>query len=381
MFAVANSALINMLMASRLIYGMARQRVLPPVLGKVHPTRRTPWVAIVFTTALAFGLIVFVSFGNPDAVATLGGTTALLLLGVFAVVNVAVLVLRKDNVGKKHFRAPTVLPIIGFITCLYLVTPLSGRAVGAVRRGRLAAGDRGGAVLRHGADQQAAGDLAEPVPRSAGPGDRRPAELTWPDRASAGRAEQLIDRREIVGQHARAADEGLQLGAGQGRVVVAAGGVARQDRRHRDRLVGGDQNRLPPAVPASRSGGAISATCSKTAPRVAASARAKPSGGWSIRLIDVDPVGSQHPVDLLDELPGGQVPRHGQPAERVADHQVVGVVGRLPDAQPGVADPDLQVRRGLQAEFVLGRSAPASDRVRAPGWWSRGWPTAGSAAW
>jgi amino acid transporter len=128
MFAVANSALINMLMASRLLYGMARQRVLPPVLGKVHPTRRTPWVAIVFTTALAFGLIVFVSLGNPDAVATLGGTTALLLLGVFSVVNVAVLVLRKDNVGKKHFRAPTVLPIVGFITCLYLVTPLSGRA-------------------------------------------------------------------------------------------------------------------------------------------------------------------------------------------------------------------------------------------------------------
>ena len=36
MFAVANSALINMLMASRLVYGMSRERVLPPVLGKVH---------------------------------------------------------------------------------------------------------------------------------------------------------------------------------------------------------------------------------------------------------------------------------------------------------------------------------------------------------
>ena len=50
MFAVSNTALINMLMASRLIYGMARQRVLPPVLGTVHPTRRSPWVAIMFTT-------------------------------------------------------------------------------------------------------------------------------------------------------------------------------------------------------------------------------------------------------------------------------------------------------------------------------------------
>jgi amino acid transporter len=128
MFAVANSALINMLMASRLIYGMARQRVLPPVLGKVHPTRCTPWTAIVFTTLLAFGLIVFVSMGNADAVAVLGGTTALLLLGVFSVVNVAVLVLRRDVPDRKYFRAPTALPIIGMITCLYLVTPFTGRS-------------------------------------------------------------------------------------------------------------------------------------------------------------------------------------------------------------------------------------------------------------
>ena len=93
MFAVANSALINMLMASRLLYGMAREEVLPPVLGRVHPARRTPWVSIVFTTLLAAGLITLVG-----TVKELGGTTALLLLGVFTVVNVAVLVLRRDEV-------------------------------------------------------------------------------------------------------------------------------------------------------------------------------------------------------------------------------------------------------------------------------------------
>src|SRR5215217_1494967 len=60
MFAVANSALINMLMASRLVYGMARLRVLPPPLGHVNRSRRTPTTAILFTTALAFGLITFV---------------------------------------------------------------------------------------------------------------------------------------------------------------------------------------------------------------------------------------------------------------------------------------------------------------------------------
>ena len=60
MFAVANSALINMMMASRLLYGMAKQQVLPPVLGRVLEGRRTPWVAILFTTAIAVGLLIYV---------------------------------------------------------------------------------------------------------------------------------------------------------------------------------------------------------------------------------------------------------------------------------------------------------------------------------
>ena len=127
MFAVANSALINMLMASRLLYGMAHQAVLPPFLGKVHSRRRTPYASILFTTVVALGLIVYVTKGDQDIVAVLGGTTALLLLGVFTVVNVAVLVLRRDSVDHHHFRAPSVLPIIGVITCAFFVTPYTDR--------------------------------------------------------------------------------------------------------------------------------------------------------------------------------------------------------------------------------------------------------------
>lgn len=124
MFAVANSALINMLMASRLVYGMSREQVLPPMLGRVHRTRRTPYIAIAFTTLLAFALITFVG-----EVPALGGTTALLLLCVFTVVNVAVLVLRKDAVGHEHFRTPTFLPILGALACAFLAGPWTGRAV------------------------------------------------------------------------------------------------------------------------------------------------------------------------------------------------------------------------------------------------------------
>jgi len=125
-FAVANTALINMLMASRLIYGMAKQRVLPRQLGAVLPSRRTPWLAIVFTTLLALLLIWYVA-SDPDSniVANLGSTTAFLLLCVFAVVNVACLVLKRKRADheKTFFTAPIVVPPTAAILCLYLAGP------------------------------------------------------------------------------------------------------------------------------------------------------------------------------------------------------------------------------------------------------------------
>jgi amino acid transporter len=131
MFAVANSALINMMMASRLLYGMSKHGVVPSFLGRVHPKRRTPWASILVTTVIALGLITYVSLDTEGSVvAVLGGTTSLLLLAVFTVVNAVVLVLRRDKVEHKHFNAGRVLPVIGAVACAYLVLPWSsGRPI------------------------------------------------------------------------------------------------------------------------------------------------------------------------------------------------------------------------------------------------------------
>ena len=127
-FAVANTALINMLMASRLLYGLGKQDVLPRTLSKVLPGRRTPWVAIVFSTLLALGLIFVVSTVlGDDTIDALSGTTALLLLAVFTVVNVACLLLRRDPVDHGHFHAPTVIPALGALACAFLVGPWTDR--------------------------------------------------------------------------------------------------------------------------------------------------------------------------------------------------------------------------------------------------------------
>ncbi|WP_243791555.1 APC family permease [Saccharopolyspora gloriosae] len=123
LFAVTNTALINMLMASRLVYGMSNERIIPSVFGRVHRSRQTPWVAILFTSILAVVLVSLLEIED------LGSTTSLLLLVVFAIVNVAVLVLRKDVVEHKHFKAPTWVPVLGAVLCLFFASPLSGRPV------------------------------------------------------------------------------------------------------------------------------------------------------------------------------------------------------------------------------------------------------------
>ncbi|MEZ5155719.1 MAG: APC family permease [Solirubrobacterales bacterium] len=115
LFALANGALINMIMASRLVYGMSEEGIVPGFFGRVLSGRRTPITAIAFTTAIG---LVLVSTGD---LASLADTTVLLLLCAFAIVNVAVLVLRRDEVPHSHFRVPTAAPVLGAIVCAVLI--------------------------------------------------------------------------------------------------------------------------------------------------------------------------------------------------------------------------------------------------------------------
>jgi amino acid transporter len=139
LLAVSNTALINMLMASRLVYGMSREGIVPGVLGRVGH-RQTPYVAIAFTVVVALTLV------STGDLAGLADTTVLLLLLVFATVNVSVLVLRRhpddaeddsgDDAGsadgtddrrRSTFRAPTWAPVAGAVVSLVLASPLTGR--------------------------------------------------------------------------------------------------------------------------------------------------------------------------------------------------------------------------------------------------------------
>ena len=115
LFALVNGALINMVMASRLAYGMADQGVIPRWFGQVHPRRRTPWAGVVLAGALAAGLVVV---GDLE---TLADTTVLLLLFAFVAVHMSVLALRRTPVDHEHFRAWTGFPVLGALCCVALI--------------------------------------------------------------------------------------------------------------------------------------------------------------------------------------------------------------------------------------------------------------------
>ncbi|MGO2931786.1 APC family permease [Microbacterium sp.] len=120
LIAVANGALLTMIMASRLAYGMAEQGLLPDVLGRVLRRRKTPWAAILATTVVAMLLTLI------GDLATLAETVVLLLLFVFLSANVSVLVLRRDRVEHDHFRVWTFVPVLGIASCILLLTQQRG---------------------------------------------------------------------------------------------------------------------------------------------------------------------------------------------------------------------------------------------------------------
>jgi amino acid transporter len=115
LIAVANGALLTMIMASRLVFGMAEQGLLPRPLARVLPQRRTPWVSILVTTLVAIALTLTGDLGD------LANTVVLLLLFVFLSTNIAVLVLRSDRVDAEHFRVPAVIPVLAVASCVLLL--------------------------------------------------------------------------------------------------------------------------------------------------------------------------------------------------------------------------------------------------------------------
>jgi len=115
-FAVTNTALVNYVTTSRLIYGMARQGLLPGRLGDVHAGRRTPHVAITLL------FLVLAPLALLGTITELAAATVLLLLLVFVVVNGALFILQgRKGEHRGRFEIPRALPALGALVCSVLI--------------------------------------------------------------------------------------------------------------------------------------------------------------------------------------------------------------------------------------------------------------------
>jgi APA family basic amino acid/polyamine antiporter len=122
LFATANTVLIMLIVTSRMMYGMARDKALPDGLSKISPKFRTPYIAILFTTCFT---IVPIFFGDIERVAH---ATVFGVLLNFFLVNISLIALRKSKPKqerpfelKPSYKGIPIIALLGSIICIALL--------------------------------------------------------------------------------------------------------------------------------------------------------------------------------------------------------------------------------------------------------------------
>jgi len=111
LFAIINGALIQMIMASRVLYGLSSRAQLPELLCYVHPRTRTPVVATLVATATVLTLALI------GTLAGLATATSILMLVVFSLVNFSLWRIKlRDPFPVEASVFPLWIPVVGFIT-------------------------------------------------------------------------------------------------------------------------------------------------------------------------------------------------------------------------------------------------------------------------
>ena len=120
---VAHTAvlLVFQLGQPRIFFSMARDGLLPKSFAKVHPKYKTPYVTTILT-GLAVGITAM--FTTIDEMVDL---TNIGTLFAFILVCAGIIILRKKEPDRpRSFKTPWVpfIPILGIISCLYLILGL-----------------------------------------------------------------------------------------------------------------------------------------------------------------------------------------------------------------------------------------------------------------
>ncbi|MGY5148490.1 MAG: APC family permease [Candidatus Nitrosopumilus sp. bin_68KS] len=121
LFAITNTVLITLVAGSRMFYGMAREKVFPSILGKIHFKTKTPWIAVIVILIIS---MIFTLVGDIVIVANI---TVFAIVITFAAINLAVIVLRYTEPDiERKFKVPInvgkfpILPLFGLAISIYM---------------------------------------------------------------------------------------------------------------------------------------------------------------------------------------------------------------------------------------------------------------------
>ncbi|KAB2920708.1 MAG: amino acid permease [Hyphomicrobiaceae bacterium] len=115
--ATLNGIIVQIIMASRVLYGLARQGNLPRAFQDVNAVTQTPLFATAATTVLVAALALLLPLEH------LADITSRITLAIFAIVNAALIRIKQrgDSMGSRAFVAPAWVPWAGLVSCVGLL--------------------------------------------------------------------------------------------------------------------------------------------------------------------------------------------------------------------------------------------------------------------
>jgi amino acid transporter len=116
MVATFNGVIVQVIMGSRILYGLSNQGWLPSFFSKIHGKYRTPTNA----TAIVVLLMIIGTLLLP--LVSLAQITSLLVLSIFACVNASLIIIKRRHPQHGgYISTPIIIPYIGFLSCLFLI--------------------------------------------------------------------------------------------------------------------------------------------------------------------------------------------------------------------------------------------------------------------
>lgn len=115
LIAILNGAMIQIIMASRVLYGMAEKGIVPGFFRFIHPKTRTPVIATAFFSTL----LLLITLWLP--ITSLAKITSYIILSVFTLVSLSLFVIKLKILNEttaNYMRVPLAIPVISFILCI-----------------------------------------------------------------------------------------------------------------------------------------------------------------------------------------------------------------------------------------------------------------------